>query len=58
MYVCDLIRGTWHGKGVFDGIGGAIKNKVHSLIKVSKMSSEGVPVVEGGYITSMMYSRQ
>ena len=42
-----------HGKGVFDGIGGAIKNKVHSLIKASKTSSEGVPGVEGGYITDV-----
>ena len=35
---------------MFDGVGGAIKNKVHSLIKGTKTSSGGVPGVESGYI--------
>jgi hypothetical protein len=50
MYVYSF-GAPGHGKGVYDGIGGTIKNKVHSLIKASKTSSEGVPGVEGGYIT-------
>jgi hypothetical protein len=42
-----------HGKGVFDGVGGAIKNKVHSLIKATKTSDEGVPGVDYGYINNV-----
>ncbi len=49
MYVYSF-GAPGHGKGVFDGIGGAIKNKVHSLIKASKTSSGGVPGVDSGYI--------
>lgn len=42
-----------HGKGVFDGVGGAIKNKVHSLIKATKTSNDGIPGVASGYINSV-----
>ena len=42
-----------HGKGVFDGVGGAIKNKVHSLIKATKTTNEGVPGVESVYINDV-----
>jgi hypothetical protein len=42
-----------HGKGVFDGVGGAIKNKVQSLIKATKTTNEGVPGVESGYINNV-----
>lgn len=35
MYVYSF-GAPGHGKGVFDGVGGAIKNKVHSLIKATK----------------------
>jgi hypothetical protein len=43
-----------HGKGVFDGVGGAIKNKeVHSLIKATKTSDDGVPGVGSGYINNV-----
>ena len=52
MYVYS-VGAPVHGKGVFDGVGGAIKNKVHSLIKASKTSSEGVPGVECGNITDV-----
>ena len=40
-----------HGKGKFDGLGGAMKNKVHSLIKGSKASNKNkIPGTESGYI--------
>jgi hypothetical protein len=42
-----------HGKGVFDGVSGAIKNKVHSLIKATKTSDDGVPGVNSGYINNV-----
>jgi hypothetical protein len=42
-----------HGKGVFDGVGRAIKNKVHSLIKATKTSDDGVPGVDFGYINNV-----
>ena len=42
-----------HGKGVFDGVGGAIKNKVHSLIKATKTSDDGVPGVDSDYINNV-----
>ena len=35
MYVYSF-GAPGHGRGVFDGVGGAIKNKVHSLIKATK----------------------
>ena len=38
-----------HGKGKFDGLGGAMKNKVHSLIKGSKAeASDKIPGTESG----------
>jgi hypothetical protein len=43
-----------HGKGVFDGVGRAIKNKVHSLIKATKTSDDGVPGVDSGYINNVL----
>lgn len=42
-----------HGKGCFDGLGGTFKNKVHSLIKSTKTSGQGIPGVESGYIGSV-----
>jgi hypothetical protein len=42
-----------HGKGVFDGVGGAIKNKVHSLIKATMTSDDGVPGVDSGHINNV-----
>jgi hypothetical protein len=42
-----------HGKVVFDGVGVAIKNKVHSLIKATKTSDDGVPGVDYGYINNV-----
>jgi hypothetical protein len=50
MYVYSF--GTpGHGKGVFDGVGGAIKHKVHSLIKGTKTTHEPIPGVDSGYIS-------
>ena len=33
-----------NGKGIFDGIGGALKNKIHSLIKGAKTVGMILPV--------------
>ena len=52
MYVYSF-GAPGHGKGVFDGVGGAIKNKVHSLIKATKTSDDGVPGVDSGYINNV-----
>ena len=49
MYVYSF-GAPGHGRGVFDGVGGAIKNKVHSLIKVTKTAVEPIPGVDSGYI--------
>lgn len=52
MYVYSF-GAPGHGKGVFDGVGGAIKNKVHSLIKATKTTNEGIPGVDSGYINDI-----
>jgi hypothetical protein len=52
MYVYSF-GAPGHGKGVFDGVGGTIKNKISSLIKATKTSGEGVPGVESRYITDV-----
>jgi hypothetical protein len=41
-----------HGKGVYDGLGGIIKNKSNSLIKETKSSCNPIPGTESGYINS------
>jgi hypothetical protein len=53
MCVCIFLWGTRTCKGVFDGVGGAIKNKVHSLIKATKTSDDSVPGVDSGYINNV-----
>ena len=46
MYVYSF-GAPGHGKGPFDGLGGTIKNKIHSLIKAMKTSNnKGVPGVD------------
>ena len=53
MYVYSF-GAPGHGKGPFDGLGGTIKNKIHSLIKATKTSNnEGVPGVDSGYINDV-----
>ena len=42
-----------HGKGFFDGLGGALKNKIASLIKGSKTGGDTIPGTESGYISSV-----
>ena len=52
MYVYSF-GAPGHGKGVYDGVGGAIKNKVHSLIKATKTTHEPIPGVDCGYINDV-----
>lgn len=42
-----------HRKGVFDGVGIINKHKVHSLIKATKTSGEGVSGLDSGYVTDV-----
>ena len=38
---------------MFDGVGNIKKHKVHSLIKATKTSEEGVSRVDSGYVTDV-----
>ena len=40
-----------HGKGMFDGLGGALKNKIKCLIEGSKTGGDNIPGTKLGYIT-------
>ena len=42
-----------HEKGFFDGLGGALKNKIHSLIKGSKTGADKIAGTTSGYISSV-----
>ena len=42
-----------HGKGTWDGLGGAWKNVIHHLIKSSHNKNELIPGVHSGYINSV-----
>ena len=39
-----------HGKRLFDGIGTALENNVHSLIKETKSGGDTIPRAKSGYI--------
>ena len=41
-----------HGKGVYDGLGGSMKTKVHNLIQGSK-TGQAIPGVQSGYINNV-----
>lgn len=43
-----------HGKGPFDGIGGAFKNLIHRLIQSTKTGTNGVYGVASGYIVDVV----
>ena len=52
MYVYSFgARGR--GKRFFDGLGGALKNKIHSLIKGSKTGGNNIAGATSGYISSV-----
>jgi hypothetical protein len=52
MYVYSF-RAPGHGKGCFDGIGGALKNKIHSLIKGAKTGGDNIAGTASGYLSSI-----
>jgi hypothetical protein len=41
-----------HGKGVYDGLGGSMKTKVHNLIQGSK-TGQAIPGTQSGYINNV-----
>jgi hypothetical protein len=41
-----------HGKGVYDGLGGSMKTKVHNLIQGSK-TGQAIPRKQSGYINNV-----
>jgi hypothetical protein len=41
-----------HGKGVYDGLGGSMKTKVHDLIQGSK-TGQAIPGMQSGYINNV-----
>ena len=41
-----------HGKGFFDGLGGALKNRIHSLIKGTKTGGDTIAGTNSGYIAN------
>ena len=52
MYVYSFgARGR--GKRFFDGLGGALKNKIHILIKESKTGGNNIAGATSGYISSV-----
>jgi hypothetical protein len=44
-----------HGKGVYDGLGGSMKTKVHILIQWSK-TGQAIPRMQSGYINNVKKS--
>ena len=42
-----------HGKGVFDSLSGALKNKIHNLIKGSKNGGDTIAGTNSGYISNV-----
>ena len=42
-----------HGKGPFDGLGGAFKNKIASLIRSAMMNGMTIPGTNSGYINTI-----
>ena len=42
-----------HGKGFFDGLGGALKNKIHSLIQGKKSVGDNIAGTSSGYILNV-----
>ena len=52
MYVYSF-GSPGHGKGFFDGLGGALKNKVYSLIQGTKSGGENIAGTSSGYILNV-----
>ena len=51
MKLCYSFEDPGHGKRYVGAIIGALKNKVHSLIKGTKSGGENIPETKSGYIT-------
>ena len=52
MYVYSF-GAPGHGKGFFDGLGGALKNRIHSLIRGTKTGGDTIPGTDSGYIANV-----
>ena len=52
MYVYSF-GAPGHGKGFFDSLGGALKNKIHSLIQWTKTGGDTVDGTSTGYIVNV-----
>ena len=52
MYVYSF-GAPGHGKGFFDGLGGALKNKIHSLIQGKKSGGDNISGTSSGYISNV-----
>jgi hypothetical protein len=53
---CNLVYSfgaPGHGKGLFDGIGGDLNNKIHSLIKGTKNNDGSIPGTKSRYIATV-----
>ena len=48
-----LFRAPGHGKGVFNGLGGALKNRTHSLIRGTKTGGDTISGIDRGYIANV-----
>ena len=52
MYVYSF-GAPGHGTGFFDGLGGALKNKVHNLLKGPKTGGDNIAGIATGYISNV-----